>query len=83
VTGDTYLFDPIGDVFVGDAPISAVVTMQEAPVGWTGPLPTTMAELATALQAPEGQAWLEEYFLLRFNQGYIVAADQVQIPVAP
>jgi hypothetical protein len=83
VTGDTYLFDPIDDVFVGDAPISAIVTVHQAPPGWTGPLPTTIAELATALQAPGGQAWLEEYFLLRFNQAYIVAADQVQTPATP
>jgi hypothetical protein len=83
VTGDTYLFDPTSDIFAGQAPITAAVTVQEAPAGWTGPLPTTVAELATALQAPGGQVWLQEYFSLRFNQGYIVGIDQVPLPAAP
>lgn len=83
VTGDTYLFDPTSDVFAGQAPITAAVTVHRAPAGWLGPLPVTIAELAADLEAGGEQTWLKEYFLLRFNQGYIVGIDQVQMPVTP
>jgi hypothetical protein len=83
VTGDAYIFDPTKDVFVGQAPVNAMLTVHRAPAGWTGPAPTTVAELATDLQAAGGQAWLEEYFWLQFNQEYIVSIEQYEETAAP
>ncbi len=83
VTGDAYVFDPTKDVFVGQSPVNAMLTVHRAPAGWTGPSPTTIAELATHLQAAGGQAWLEEYFWLHFNQEYIVSIEQYEETATP
>ena len=83
VTGETYIFDPAKDVFVGDSPVRTVVTVHQAPAGWTGPSPETVAELATDLQGAGRQTWLKEYFWLHFNQDYIVSIDQYQVPATP
>ena len=80
VTGDTYIFDPSKDVFTGNAPVNAVVTVHKTPSGWDGPTPKTIAELAADLQTPEGGAWLSEYFWLRFNGEYVVSLEQYEVP---
>ena len=83
VTGDAYIFDPSKDVFVGNAPVKAAVTLHKPPVGWTGSSPKTIAELAADLQAAGGQLWLNEYFWLHFNAEYIVSIEQYEMPMAP
>lgn len=83
VAGDEYVFDPTEDVFVGQSPVNAALTVHRAPAGWTGPSPTTIAELATDLQAAGGQVWLEEYFWLHFNQEYVVSIEQYEESTTP